>query len=311
MLGVKGNAVALLGKAPCQGDFIRWNAGDPVSQQFHRWLEEGHEAVRRANVQLPAEPISFVFTMAGGRQALVGMMAPSSDKVGRVFPLTVYVPVDLAPLAGRAPTLPGSHQAFFTGTRQLLADAATLSADELSKRMDALTPLAAGDSGAEETYRRRALAAPAASLVRQFTGDGAAPGAQYYAFDTFVKACSAEKGKEPSKPGVTLDCPFSEEAGPFPWLELARKLLQWRTSPPSFFWHHGPSPRLLLSLGPPASSLLLHLAKPDHSSMKLWPLRTKAAGAIEKAKQSLSPAQKSAIEDAGATAETLLGTFGH
>ena len=115
MFGVKANSVALLGKAPCQGDFIRWNASDPVSAQFHKWLEEGHEAVRRANLTLSAEPICFVYSAAGGRQALLGMMAPSSDKVGRQFPLTVYVPVDLGPISGNAATLYGSHQAFFAG----------------------------------------------------------------------------------------------------------------------------------------------------------------------------------------------------
>ncbi|WP_321549657.1 type VI secretion system-associated protein TagF [Hyalangium rubrum] len=307
----RGNPVALLGKAPCQGDFIRWNASDPVSQQFHRWLEEGHEAVRRGNVLLPAEPIHFLFTMAGGRQGLMGMMAPSSDKVGRIFPLAVYVPADLASLAGHtAPLLPGSHQAFFAAARQLLADAATLSADELNKRVEALGAHAEGDSGDAEDYRRKAQLAPASSLVKQFTSDGAAPGAQYYAFRTFMTACSAEKGKEPSKPGVTLDCPFSEETGPYPWVELARRLLQWRSTPPSLFWHYGPSPRLLLSLGPPASSALMHLAKLDHSSRNLWPLRTKQPNAIESAKQALSASQRRAIEDDGVTTEALLSAFG-
>ena len=287
----QGATVALLGKAPCQGDFIRWNAGDAVSQQFHRWLEEGHEAVRRANVLLPAEPIHFVFTAAGARQALVGLMAPSSDKVGRVFPLAVYLLVDTSALAGHANVLlPGSHEAFFAGARKLLADAATLSADELHKRLEALAAQTAGDSGAAEAYRRKAQLAPASSLVRQFTSDGAPPGVQYYAFRTFMTACSAEKGKEPSKPGVTLDCPFPEETGPFPWVELAR--------------------RLLLSLGPPSSSVLLHLAKPEHSSMKLWPLRTKQPNAIETAKNALSAAQRRVLEDETTTAEALIGAFG-
>src|SRR4051812_41631221 len=243
MFGVKANSVALLGKAPCQGDFIRWNAADPVSAQFHKWLEEGHEAVRRANLTLPAEPICFVYTAASGRQALVGMMAPSSDKVGRQFPLCVYVPVDLGPVAGNAATLQGSHQAFFAAAKQLLADSARLSADELTRRMEALNAHAAGDTAAADTYRRRALAAPASSLVKQFTGDGAPAGAQYYAFRTFMMACAAERGKEPAKPGVTLDCPFPEETGPYPWVEMARRLLQWRGMTPSLFWQAGPAPR--------------------------------------------------------------------
>lgn len=309
MFGVKANSVALLGKAPCQGDFIRWNAADPVSAQFHKWLEEGHEAVRRANLALTAEPICFVYTAAGGRQALVGMMGPSSDKVGRQFPLTVFVPVDLGPASSNAATLYGSHQAFFAGARQLLADAAKLSSDELAKRVEALGPHASGDSAAAETYRRKVNTAPASSLVKMFTGDGAAPGAQYYAFRTFMMACAAERGKEPSKPGVTLDCPFTDELGPYPWVEMARRMLQWRGMMPALFWHGGPNPRLLVSLGPPSSTLLMHLAKPDHSSMKLWPLRTKAANAIETAKQALNANQRRALDDASSTAESLILAF--
>ncbi len=175
--------------------------------------------------------------------------------------------------------------------------------------MDALGTHAAGDSAAADTYRRRALAAPASSLVRQFTGDGAAAGAQYYAFRTFMMACAAERGKEPTKPGVTLDCPFPEETGPYPWVEMARRMLQWRGMTPALFWHLGPSPRLLVSLGPPSSTLLLHLAKPEHSSMKLWPLRTKAANAIETAKQALNSKQRQALDDAASTAETVVLAF--
>jgi type VI secretion system protein ImpM len=309
MFGVKANSVALLGKAPCQGDFIRWNASDPVSAQFHKWLEEGHEAVRRANLTLPAEPICFVYSAAGGRQALLGMMAPSSDKVGRQFPLTVYVPVDLGPISGNAATLYGSHEAFFAGARQLLADAATLSADELEKRMEALNAHASGDSAAAETYRRRALAAPASALTGLFTGDGVPAFTRYYAFRTFMMACAAERGKEPSKPGVTLDCPFPESVGPYPWVELARRMLQWRGMTPALFWHLGPSPRLLVSLGPPSSTLLMHLAKPEHSSMKLWPLKTKATNAIETAKQALTARQKSALDDDSSTTETVILAF--
>jgi type VI secretion system protein ImpM len=309
MFGVKANAVALLGKAPCQGDFIRWNAVDPVSQQFHKWLEEGHEAVRRANLALPAEPICFVYTAAGGRQALVGMMAPSSDKVGRQFPLAVYVPLDLGPVSGNSSTLHGSHQVFFAEARKLLADAATLSADELGKRVEALGVHAAGDAAAADTYRRRAQAAPASSLLAKFTGDGAAAGAQYYALRTFMMACAAERGKEPSKPGVTLDCPFPDETGPYPWIELARRMLQWRGMAPALFWHQGAIPRLLVSLGPPSSTLLTHLAKPEHSSMKLWPLRTKAANAIETAKQALTVAQRRTMDDPSATTEALILAF--
>jgi type VI secretion system protein ImpM len=78
---------------------------------------------------------------------------------------------------------------------------------------------------------------------------------------------------------------------------------------PALFWNAGPQPRLLVSLGPPSSTLLLHLVKPDHSSMKLWPLRTKATNAIETAKQALNANQRRALDDEGATTESLILAF--
>jgi len=304
------NQVALLGKAPCQGDFIRWNAADPVSQAFHRWLEESHEAVRRANTQLPAEPTCFVFTAPGGRQALVGTLATSSDRVGRVFPLAVYVAIDAAGAAEHLSSLPDSFRGFFAAGRQLLADAATLSASELEARVTALAAVSAGDAVGAEAHRRRVLGSSAAPLVQQFQPDGAPAGVPYYAFNTFLKACQAERGKEPSKPGVTLECPFPESLGPFIWAELAKRQLRWRSMPPAMFWHLGPSPRLLLSIGTPGVALLMHLAKPEHSSMKVWPLRTRQVSAIESAQKALSPAQRQALEDPGTTLEALLAAFG-
>jgi type VI secretion system protein ImpM len=310
MLEMMGRSqVALLGKAPCQGDFIRWNAGDALSQAFHRWLEEAHEAVRRANARLPETPVGFVFTAPGGRQALVGTLAASSDRVGRAFPLAVYLSVNAASAAEQVSALPDSFRAFFAAGRQLLADAASLSLGDLESRLAALASVSAGDAVGAEAQRRRVLASPAAPLLQRLQADGEPAGVPYYAFNTLLKACQAERGKEPSKPGVTLECPFPQPLGPFPWVELAKRQLRWRTAPPALFWHDGPAPRAFVSIGTPGVSVLMHLAKPEHSSMKVWPLRTRQAAAVESARQALSPAQRKVLEDPGTTVEALLTAF--
>ncbi|MCP3098210.1 type VI secretion system-associated protein TagF [Myxococcus sp. K15C18031901] len=311
MLGVAGrNQVALLGKVPCQGDFVRWNAADGVSQAFHRWLEESHEAVRRANTRLSSEPTCFVFTMPGGRQALVGTLATSTDKVGRVFPLAVYVAVDAGGAAEQFPSIPDGFRAFFAAGARLLADAATLSASELESRVEALSAVSSADAMGASAQRRRLEAGPAVPLVERLQGEGAAPGVAYYAFNTFLKACQAERGKEPTKPGVTLECPFPESLGPFCWAELARRQLGWRSMPPAMFWHLGSSPRLLLSIGTPGVALLMHLAKPEYSSMKVWPLLTRQQSAIDSAQKALTLARRQALEDPTTTVESLLAAFG-
>ena len=168
------NSVALLGKAPCQGDFIRWNAGDPVSAQFHRGWRRGTRPYAAPTCCCRPSPSHFVFSAAGGRQALVGMMAPSSDKVGRVSsrsPCTCrWTP---RRLAGNATTLlHGSHEAFFAGRGKLLADAASSSADELHKRVEALYAQTAGTRPPRRPTGARRQLAPASSLVGSSPGMG-------------------------------------------------------------------------------------------------------------------------------------------
>ncbi|HZA49507.1 MAG TPA: TagF domain-containing protein, partial [Myxococcaceae bacterium] len=54
--GRETSGPSLLGKIPSQGDFVRVQISHPVAHAFHRWLEEGHEVVRRANAELSEAP---------------------------------------------------------------------------------------------------------------------------------------------------------------------------------------------------------------------------------------------------------------
>jgi type VI secretion system protein ImpM len=119
-------------------------------------------------------------------------------------------------------------------------------------------------------------------------------------------ACRAERGKEPSKPGVMVDIPLPEDGDPRFWLELAQPLLGWKALPPALFWVAGGSPRLLLCVGTPAPSVLMHLARPEHANMKLWPLHTQQASAIDAARQALTAEQRAAIEAADTTVGDLV-----
>lgn len=287
-------SAGLLGKAPCQADFIRMNAPAPVVHQFHRWLEDGLATLTAALRQFPPAPVSFAFTAPGERSLLVGAMAASTDKVGRQFPLSVFCEVESAPLADKFSLIPAAFADFLQAAAQLAGDAASIATkDELAARLSALPVPNAEALGAAEAQRQQALAERKGGALLAAIGKET-PGAGFYAFRTFLTACVRERGKEPARANVILDCPLSQEMDPLPWLELACRLLQWRNAPPAFFWSAGT--RLLLSLGPPTPSVIGFLANPAQTGTKLWPLRVSQPTAIASAREALSPAQREAIE---------------
>ncbi|HZA52386.1 MAG TPA: TagF domain-containing protein, partial [Myxococcaceae bacterium] len=241
--------------------------------------------------------VNFLFTAPGERAALIGVMARSEDRVGRSFPLCVFHVVDGAATAARLGEIPISYGAFLRGAATLLSDAVNLSPQEIAARLQALESASRGDfalAGAELGLFRAAAAEP---HVRPLSASRL-PGNVFYGLRTFAMACRAERGKEPSKPSVMLDVPLPEDGDPRFWLELAQQLLAWKTLPPALFWAAGPAPRLLLCVGTPAPSVLMHLARPEHAAMKLWPLHTQQASAVDAARQALTGEQRAAIEAA-------------
>jgi type VI secretion system ImpM family protein len=295
-------AVGLLGKTAAQADFIRLNAPAPVVHHFHRWLEDGCSALPPAQRRFPPEPVCFAFTAAGERGALFGAMAASADSVGRQFPLCVFVQVDAAQAAARFAALPGALKGFLEGAQALIGGAATLDGKALAARLQELpAPTAQHLEEGEAALRQRLaevkVAAAASAIGKE------PPGAPHHAFRTFLAACARERGREPQKAAAVLDCPVSAELEPTPWLELSRRLLSWKSAPPSFFWM-GRS-RLLLSLGPPPPSVVGFLSNPSATSTKLWPLRAADPTAIAASQKALTAAQREALDQEDLPLEAL------
>jgi type VI secretion system protein ImpM len=284
----------LIGKAPCQGDFVRLNATEPICHAFHRWLEEGNDALRQVPNAAVPKVTSFFFASRGERRALVGVMGPSQDKVGRQFPLAIVTVIDAVSAAAGFPGLPVTTAGFFEGAIAVLQDAPTLSGNDLARRVQSLPPLGPSELAAAQAETSRALSEKRARDLLALVDTG--PDAPYYAMRTFLWACQTERGQSaPTR--VTLDCPISSSMLATVWLELARRALG-PAAPPSFFWTpDDPLPRLLIGLGAPSSATLLYLANRQHASAKLWPLSTQQAQATAAAKQALSSSARAAIEN--------------
>jgi len=102
---------SLFGKLPTRGDFIRVNAASPEALDWASWLEAGVDAARAAGCGLPGEPVCFFYRRDGANKAMLGVFHSSTDKVGRVFPVSVFCAVDLKASASSFAGMPAVAQA--------------------------------------------------------------------------------------------------------------------------------------------------------------------------------------------------------
>jgi type VI secretion system protein ImpM len=125
--------VGLYGKLPSHGDFLRRRVSDAFVDAWDAWLREGLAASRAAlgerwlNVYLTSPAWRFVCGPgACGPAAVLGVMAPSVDRVGRYFPLTLVseLPPYLSVVAAATET-----EAFFDAAERLVIE--TLAAEHV------------------------------------------------------------------------------------------------------------------------------------------------------------------------------------
>lgn len=298
--------IGLLGKTPRHAEFVRHHASSPLARYLLRWLEEATGRLHEARSPRPPSRASFVFTAPGEESVLVGVLEPSTDSVGRAFPLAVFQELPASSVVGRCALLPEGCQPFLRAGAELLSLAHTLELPQLLERADRLPPVRTNDPRLAERLRDALLSKEHCAQLLQHVGEARPPEARYYALHTFLTACTGERHREQGVASVVLDCPFPAHLGPVAWLELATRLLGWSTLPPTFFWSEAEHSRLLLCLGAAPPNLLLHLAQPTRSTPQLWPLHTERLVAMEHAKRALSPTQRQVIDSSSSTLEKLL-----
>jgi type VI secretion system protein ImpM len=297
-------APGLFGKIPAQPDFVRLHGGEPLVQALALFLEEAVETSRGA-VAAEGPPVRFLLRFPLTRGALVGAIAPSTDRVGRRFPLAVFATIAGPGLALRFPLLPIALRGFLAAAEEVLAASRGLPLAEVQDRVRALGPQAAADLAASEPFAAAASGAPARGLL-DLLGEGGAQAP--YAMHAFRTACQPVRGREPAKGGVALDCPVADDAHVHAWLELTRRHLAW-PEPPSFLWREGAAPRLLVALGPPPAAAAGRLLGATADHPKIWPLTTRQPDAVAAACRALGPELTAALERPGATLGDLVSSF--
>jgi type VI secretion system protein ImpM len=297
----------MVGKAPCQTDFLRLHATSAPALALQHWLAEGVEAAHAARCAPLTGTVYFLFTSPREHDVLLGVFAPSMDGVGRDFPLAVFTELPAPTAAHQLALLPMAFGAFLGAGAALLRDAAALDLSELTERLSALPCPQPEDLNRARRHLQGVLTSRrGVELLGPLNASSEGPGGAYYALHTFRLACEGERNRQRAAANVVLECPLPPGLGPAVWLELATRLLRWPSLPPSLLWSETPEPRLLLGLGSLGPEAFLHLARPGRGSQRLWPLRTTRTAAIEQAARALSERQRQLIDSPTTSLEELL-----
>jgi type VI secretion system protein ImpM len=150
---VAQSSVGFFGKLPCNGDFIERRVPQAFIDVWDPWLQQCVHASRQSlqDAWLPSYLTSplwrFVLSESVcGSGAYAGLLAPSVDRVGRYFPLTIVTQIDVAV----CPLQFATHRAsWFDALESLVIgalDDSNLNLEWFDAQVDGFAPLLDHDS---------------------------------------------------------------------------------------------------------------------------------------------------------------------
>jgi type VI secretion system ImpM family protein len=267
------------------GDFLRVGMGATSGEALERWVEEGlafAEAKRGAawhSAYATGAVYAFILRPARAsqtRETLVGVIKPSTDAVGRRFPLVLYSPA----LAGTAVpwphVLPMAYGDFLDSASMLLSDAETVSGvAQMQAFVSRVGPptTAVADQVAQE-YEMWAATTPLERAWTIIFGADSALSAPR-AVHTILEAVGPFRGdaSPPTRLGLRLPLgPGGIAAAAF-WLDTLRRVSRTPPEIRTCFWSFdGATGSAIVQLGDTPASSLAELWSPDANSENLCDL---------------------------------------
>lgn len=288
----------LYGKLPIAADFIRLNAGGFASGGFDRWLEDGMGAIHAAGGALNNAFVTFFAYSASAPNAVIGMLGPSVDKVGRNFPAALFAYLDPA-LTSASAFAAEAVGSFLFEAQAHVACLAQASAAPPVNEMD--VPNGEAQLNAVAEWARQ-LAAANLHETLTMVFDSADGDGWIQAVGTCLAACSSSKSQFPDKALVTLELPAGDDRARDFWLALVSSALAWPTGAPSWLWDSD-SNRLLVALGPPTPALFVALAMPGWAGARHWVVRP---GSSDAAAAKVNEVLRACLDNPAATVGEFL-----
>jgi len=276
--------VVVFGKTPRMGDFLRVGKIGPAGDALEQWVEQGlafAEAKRGRDwpsIYSAGATYAFLFRpprASNVREALVGVIKPSVDSVGRRFPLMVYAQALPRPALPWPHVLPMAMGDFLDAAATLLleSDSITSSADMHAAVRRIPGPQVTDAERNAHDYDAWAAATPLGNAWNVVYGGD--PMSAPRAVHTIMEAVAPFRGQElaATKLGLRLPLgPGGVAAATF-WLDTVRRIARTPQEVRSCFWSFdGQSGCAIVQLGDTPGSTLLELWSPDPNSEYLCDL---------------------------------------
>ncbi|MEO7092717.1 MAG: type VI secretion system-associated protein TagF [Polyangiales bacterium] len=314
--------VSGFGKVPRMGDFVRVRANAEPTASFEAWIQEAMaygEAKRRDDwpaIYGNGAIHAFVYRppkKAKTPSVLAGVFRPSSDAVGRRFPLVVGAPLAEQTVAPGPHLLPLVLGDFFEqATSQLMTVDSVGSLEEFERHVGRVNAPYLEDAGARNAeYDNWAHNTQLSTAWSVLYGFGHSPH-PIHAISTLIDCLVPFRGKQ------ALDTPLSARvplgsggvaAAAF-WIDMVRRIARWSATVPTFFLHFdGYTGSMLIQLGDTPPSSLLELFAPDPSSDHVCDLMGNARFDAEKLLGRLPPAVAQLLQRGDRPVSELLGVL--
>lgn len=283
---------ALMGKLPCQPDFVREGFQGPATDALDAFLVQATPPLHQG-VGVAQLPTLFVCqSLPRQAHSLVGVCAPSRDAAGRPFPVAVVHALPQAQLRAVQSDVFWCFDEFTQHAEALISKLGRLSLEEARAELSALPPLA------EEPAHRSGTGLPPAAAFERGLASASEPDAQSYALYVVASAFAARH------PGLTLDFPAGDASQARLWLTLSARVAEATSSALCILYAptHG---RLLISIDAWHPGLLCAAADPGFSFDQLWPLGTPQAEARAHARDALAQAGPALARPRGAALREL------
>ncbi len=289
---VQDGGVGLLGKCPCEGDFISLGVDTPVREALFSWLERAvgwereYQPGLLASLEGHAPPRAFLLRSDQPQardRVLVGLLSPSRDRVGRYFPLALFAELTFPDNPERACVLPLAAGDFLERVYGRLAKRANLS-DPRDFLAGLLPNIADGLPQAQLEFESFSSSTPVSVVAQALFPSGGDEWRR--ALWTLIEATRPFRKQEMVTTPLTLRLPVGHAgvAGVVFWLWAVRRAMDLTRGFPRAFWHvHEGGGAVVVPLGEPSPRLLTALWAADGSDETLCDLTTPApfVGALE------------------------------
>jgi type VI secretion system ImpM family protein len=285
--------LAVMGKLPTRGDFLRVNVVEPDVRALDRWMEEaqGHLAVASL-----AFPPSMKVLWPGEQGWVLAAFVPSRDSVGRSYPLGAATQMT-SPTS--PPILAVAADAVLSGFVDWLSAAERVGEGPLLDGLGRVASTPLDLFGAQRLCHQVATTEPVADVEGRLfdTPDG-----RDYAYRTLCIAVDAIASGQ----RLALDCPLAIDVDQFFWLSLVGELAP---GAPTVMWVEEPTPRMLIGFGSLPPTALRALAGRPEDPAWHWPLTTPRDAARRAASAAMQAMPPMAGESLGAFASRLGNAF--